>query len=58
LSTASKIQDARNKRKVDNDSKREQKLKAQQELEQKKKEIREKGLIEAYEKINKKKKDK
>ena len=58
LSTASKIQEARNKRKADNDSKREQKLKAQQELEQKKKEIREKGLIEAYEKINKKKKDK
>ena len=58
LETASKIQDARVKRKADNDSKREQKLKAATELEQKKKEIREKGLIEAYEKINKKKKDK
>ena len=58
ISTATKIQDARNKRKVENDTKRDTKLKAQKDLEEKKKQMREQGLIEAYDKINKKKKDK
>lgn len=58
LETASKIQDAREKRKAENDQRRQQKKEQQEALEAKKKAIREQGLIEAYEKINKKKKDK
>ena len=58
LSTASKIEDARNKRKEENDRKRAEKKRMEQEMEEKKKAIREKGLMEAYEKINKKKADK
>lgn len=58
LSTASKIEDARNQRKLLNDQRRADKLHQQQELEEKKKAMREQGLMEAYEKINKKKKDK
>lgn len=58
LSTASKIEEARNVRKALNDKRREDKLRQQQELEERKKAMREKGLIEAYEKINKKKRDK
>ena len=58
LSTASKIEEARNQRKLLNDQRRADKLRQQQELEAKKKAMREKGLMEAYEKINKKKKDK
>lgn len=58
LETASKIQDARDKRKADNDLRKKQKKEAEEALEAKKKAIREQGLIEAYEKINKKKRDK
>lgn len=58
LSTASKIEDARNKRKNENDRRREEKKRLEREMEEKRKEIREKGLAEAYEKINKKKADK
>ena len=58
ISTASRIQDARDKRKADNDAKREQKQREQQEMEDKRKQIREDGLMEAYKKINKKKYDK
>lgn len=58
LETASKIQEARDKRKTENDQRRQQKKEQQEALEAKKKAIREQGLIEAYEKINKKKKDK
>merc|ERR1711935_442776 len=58
LETASKIQDARERRKAGNDLKRQQKLEDQQALDEKKRQIREQGLIEAYEKINKKKNDK
>lgn len=58
LETASKIQEARDKRKAENDQRRQQKKEQQEALEAKKKAIREQGLIEAYEKINKKKKDK
>lgn len=58
LSTASKIEEARQKRKEENDKRREEKRRAAEELELKKKQIREKNLVEAYEKINKKKKDK
>jgi len=58
LSTASKIEEARNKRKAENDRKRDEKNRLARELEEKKKEIREKGLKDAYEKINKKKADK
>jgi len=58
LETASKIQDARERRKAGNDLKRQQKLEDQQALDEKKRQIREQGLIEAYDKINKKKNDK
>ena len=58
LTTASKIEEARQKRKQENDKRREEQKRQKEEMEQKRKEIREKGLIEAYEKINKKKKDK
>jgi hypothetical protein len=58
LSTASKIEDARNNRKVENERKREEKKRQQEELEATKKAIRERGLVEAYQKINNKKKDK
>lgn len=58
LSTASKIEEARNKRKAENDQKRAEKKRYQEEMEEKKRQIREQGLIEAYEKINKKKRDK
>jgi len=58
LDTASKIQDARERRKAGNDLKRQQKLEDQQALEEQKRQIREQGLIEAYDKINKKKNDK
>ena len=58
LETARRIEEARLKRKKENDKRREEKKRHQEEMEMKRKQIREKGLIEAYEKINKKKKDK
>jgi len=58
LSTASKIEDARSKRKMENDKRREDKKAKEEAMEQRKKQIREEGLREAYNKINKKKADK
>lgn len=58
LDTASKIQEAREKRKAENDARRKKKKEEQEAMEARKKAIRDQGLVEAYEKINKKKKDK
>lgn len=58
LDTASKIQEARNKRKAENDLRRKQKKEEQEAMEAKKQTIREQGLRDAYERISKKKKDK
>lgn len=58
MSTASKIEEARQKRKLDNDLRREEKKRRELELEQKKKEIRDKNIVQAYDRINKKKQDK
>ena len=58
LHTASKIEEARQKRKIDNDNRREEKKKAAEALEEIKRQIKEKNLIKAYEKISKKKLDK
>lgn len=58
MEEASKIQDAREVRRQNNETKKEQKLKQKQDLEEKMKAAREKGLQEAYEKISKKKKEK
>jgi hypothetical protein len=53
-----KIEEARNKRKEANEKRRADAKQKELELEEKKKKIREQGIIDAYEKINKKKKDK
>lgn len=58
LETASKIEEARQKRKEENDRRREEKKRAAEELAEKKRQIREKNLVEAYDRISKKKKDK
>ena len=49
---AAKIEEARRRRKQQNDARRHQKKNDQETLAAKQKEIREKGLLEAYEKIN------
>lgn len=55
MAEAGKIQEARENRRVANEVKREQKQKDKEALEAKIKAAREKGLVEAYEKISKKK---
>lgn len=56
--TTQKIIEARQQRRAANDAKRIARAQAEEELKQKKAAIREKQLIEAYERIKKKKKDK
>ena len=56
--TQAKIEEARNKRRQENDAKRKAKNDAAAALEEKRRQMREQGLIEAYEKIKKKKQDK
>jgi hypothetical protein len=58
LSTASKIEEARQKRKEDNERRRDEKKRAAENLEEKKRMIKERNLVEAHSKINKKKLDK
>ena len=58
MDEAAKIQDAREQRRMDNEAKREQKVKEKEEYEIRLKAAKDKGLVEVYEKINKKKKDK
>ena len=58
LSTASKIENARIKRKEENNKRREQKKQDADDAEAKRLAIREKQLVQAYNMINKKKKDK
>lgn len=53
--TQAKIEDARNKRRQENDAKRKAKNDAAAALEEKRRQMREQGLVEAYEKIKKKK---
>ena len=55
MEEAKKIEEARKRRKQQNDDRRFKKATAVQTLAAKQKEAREKGLLEAYEKINKKK---
>ena len=58
LSTASKIEEARIKRKVDNDRRREEKKAHEEKMVELAKQVREKNIVLAYDQINKKKKDK
>ena len=58
MEEAKKIEEARKRRKKDNDDRRYKKQTDTEKLMAKQKEVREKGLLEAYEKINKKKQDK
>lgn len=58
ISTATKIEDARQKRKDENDRKRDEKNRHAEELAMKKKEIKDRNTEMAYNKINKKKLDK
>ena len=58
MDEAAKIQEAREQRRMDNEAKREQKVKEKEEYEIRLKAAKDKGLVEVYEKINKKKKDK
>lgn len=58
MEESSKIQDAREQRRLQNEAKREQKIKEKEEYEAKVKAARDKGLVEVYDKISKKKKDK
>ena len=56
--TTQKIIEARQQRRAANDAKRLAKAQAEEELKQKKAAIREKQLVEAYDRIKKKKQDK
>lgn len=58
IEEAKSIEAARIKRKQQNDDRRQKAKEDELALQQKKKEIREKGLLQAYENINKKKTDK
>lgn len=58
MEEAEKIQEAREIRREGNEAKREAKKREREEYERKVKAAKEKGLVEVYEKINKKKKDK
>ena len=58
MDEAAKIQEAREQRRMDNEAKRDQKVKEKEEYEIRLKAAKDKGLVEVYEKINKKKKDK
>ena len=58
MDEAKKIEEARKRRKQQNDDRRFKKNSAAENLAAKQKDAREKGLLEAYEKINKKKQDK
>ena len=58
MDDASKIYEARDQRKSNNETKKETKLRDKEDKEAKLKAAKEKGLLEVYEKINKKKKDK
>lgn len=52
MDEAAKIEEARKRRKQANDARRFDKKSAQDNLAAKQKEIREKGILEAYDKIN------
>lgn len=56
--TTQKILEARQQRRAANDAKRVAKAQAEEEMKQKKAAIREKQLVEAYERIKKKKQEK
>ena len=58
MEEAKKIEEARKRRKQQNDDRRFKKQSDADKLAQKQKDAREKGILEAYEKINKKKQDK
>lgn len=58
MDEAAKIHEAREQRRLDNEMKREQKKREQEEREAKIKAAKDKGLVEVYEHISKKKRDK
>ena len=58
MDEAAKIQEAREARRLNNEAKRDQKARDKEAFEVKLKAAKDKGLVEVYEKINKKKKDK
>ncbi len=58
MDEAAKIHEAREQRKENNISKKDEKLRQQLEKEAKIKAARDKGLLEVYDKINQKKKEK
>ena len=58
MEEAAKIQEAREQRRLDNEAKRAEKERLEKEREAKIKAAKDKGMLEVYEKINKKKKDK
>lgn len=58
MDEAAKIQEAREQRRSDNEARRDQKERDKESYEAKVKAAKDKGLLEVYDKINKKKKDK
>lgn len=58
MDMAGKIYEARDKLKSNNETKKETKQREKEELEAKMKAARDKGLLEVFDKISKKKKDK